>query len=253
MKRRIRTQLSRISEARWRRQSLLPNLALGLLAGFVAIVRLGSPNRAFAGETEQRQVIWVLVYNYSQASSAGLAAAEHEAGRILGAAGVQPVWLECPAAQSTAARQDPCKKELIASDFTLRVLTAPTKNKFQDTVFGFAIQPVLASVYYEYASRRASNDDAEFEAPLILGCVIAHEIGHLLLGSNSHSSMGIMQSRWDSTQFRQLMEGNLLFTPSQSRFMRETAQARMVPATRALTARSTAEPLGLRKLAGFGP
>ena len=52
---------------------------------------------------------------------------------------------------------------------------------------------------------------------MILGCVIAHELGHLLLGSNSHSDEGIMQPRWDPNQVRQLMMGTLLFTPEQSK------------------------------------
>ncbi|MEO5822443.1 MAG: hypothetical protein ABIT71_18195 [Vicinamibacteraceae bacterium] len=32
---------------------------------------------------------------------------------------------------------------------------------------------------------------------LILGRVTAHEIGHLLLGTNSHAPTGLMQATWD--------------------------------------------------------
>jgi hypothetical protein len=39
--------------------------------------------------------------------------------------------------------------------------------------------------------------------PIILGCDIAHEIGHLLLGSESHSASGIMQGHWERGQIRQ--------------------------------------------------
>ena len=61
------------------------------------------------------------------------------------------------------------------------MLTVPVQNKYEDSVFGFTIHPVLATVYYEYAVRRAKSDHAEFEIPIILGCVIAHELGHLPL------------------------------------------------------------------------
>jgi len=64
----------------------------------------------------------------------------------------------------------------------LRVLSEPTQDKFQDTVFGFAVVPILASVYYDHALRTAKKDNAEYEVPIILGSVIAHEVGHLLLG-----------------------------------------------------------------------
>ena len=96
----------------------------------------------------------------------------------------------------------------------------------KERVFGFTVHPVLASVYYDNASRRAKSDDAEFEIPIILGCAIAHELGHLLLGTNSHSDTGIMRPRWEPNQFRQLMMGTLLFTTTQSNLMREQVQTR---------------------------
>jgi hypothetical protein len=172
-------------------------------------------------------MITVLVNNYSQASPAVLAGAEREAGRILGEAGLRTVWLECPGGPSTASPRGPCGKASEATDIRLRVLPAPIRNRFLDTVFGFTVHPVLASVYYEYAARRARSDDAEFEAPIILGCVIAHEIGHLLLGPNGHSSGGIMQAQWERKQVRQLMMGILLFTSQQSKLMRAEARRRM--------------------------
>ena len=184
------------------------------------------PEAAFAADNDPSPTITVQIYNYSQASPAVLAGAEREAGRILGAAGLRAVWLECPVGPSTTSPQGPCEKAPDATDLRLRVLAAPVQNKFQDTVFGFAVHPVLASVYYEYAMRRAKSDDAEFEVPIILGCAIAHELGHLLLGSNSHSDAGIMQPRWEPDQFRQLMMGTLLFTTAQSKLMREQAQTR---------------------------
>lgn len=163
----------------------------------------------------------VQIYNYSRASPAILARAEQEAGGILGAAGLQVIWLECP-----AKKLGPCQKSPGAGDLRLRILPALIQNQFQDSVFGFAIHPVLASVYYEFALRRARNDDAEFELPIILGCVMAHELGHLLLGSTGHSDEGIMLPRWEVNQVRQLMMGRLLFTPDQSRLMRLEARAR---------------------------
>jgi hypothetical protein len=140
--------------------------------------------------------------------------------------GLRAVWLECPVEPSTTGPQRPCQKTPDATDLRLRVLAAPIQNKFQATVFGFAVHPVLASVYYDYAVRRGKSDDAEVEIPIILGCAIAHELGHLLLGTNSHSDKGIMQPRWEPSQVRQLMMGTLLFTTEQSKLMREQAQTR---------------------------
>ncbi len=50
----------------------------------------------------------------------------------------------------------------------------------------------------------------------ILGNVMAHELGHLLLGSNSHSGMGIMRAHWQGEELRRLSRGNLWFTNEQA-------------------------------------
>ena len=126
----------------------------------------------------------------------------------------------------TSGSPESCQKAQQATDLRLRILPASIQNKFQDSVFGFAVHPALASVYYDYAERRAKVDDAEFELPVILGGVIAHELGHLLLGSDGHSASGIMQPRWDPNQVRLLMMGTLQFTPEQTKRMILAAQAR---------------------------
>ena len=196
--------------------------------GLIGIVGIVFPETALAGGSDPGgPTITVQIYNYSLASPTVLEGAEREADRILRMAGLRAVWLECPVGPFTPGSQGHCDKAPEAINLRLRVLGAPLTNKFQDTVFGFTVHPVLASVYYEYATRRAKSDDADFEAPIVLGCAIAHELGHLLLGTNSHSDAGIMQPCWESNQFRQLMTGNLIFTTEQSKLMQEHARTRM--------------------------
>jgi hypothetical protein len=202
-------------------------LSIMALAGLVGVIRFAFPETIFASSADSSPTIRIRVNNYTQATPAILAGAEREAGRILGKAGLQTVWLNCPAGHSTADPQYPCGEPLEATDVALRVLSESTQNKFQDTRFGFAVVPVLASVYYDYAMHLASSDGAEFEIPLILGCVIAHEVGHLLLGSNSHSASGIMQGNWPRGQIRKAMTGTLLFTPEQAKLIQAEAQVRM--------------------------
>src|SRR4029077_17568211 len=153
---------------------------------------------------DHNPTITVLISNYAQAPPAILAAAEREAGRILREAGLRTVWLECQGGRFT---QGPCERASEANDVWLRVLPAPMLNRFHVTTFGFTVHPVLASVYYDYAVRVAKTDDAEFKLPIILGCVIAHELGHLLLGPNSHSPTGVMQAQWERKQVQELMMG----------------------------------------------
>ena len=53
-----------------------------------------------------------------------------------------------------------------------------------------------------------------------LGNVMAHELGHLLLGSNSHASTGIMRAHWQGEELRHLSWGRLSFTNQQADHMR---------------------------------
>ena len=204
---------------------ILSGASFGVMAAWVGIMGLASAEPAL-GVVDEPPAITVLVANYSQASPAVLAAAGREAGRILGQAGLRTSWLECSVGPSGVSLGDPCQEAPAANGIRLRILPAPVLDKFQDSVFGFAVHPLLASVYYEFALRRAKRDDAEFELPIILGCVMSHELGHLLLGSNSHSDKGIMLPRWEVNQVRQLMMGTLLFTPDQARLIRLEAQTR---------------------------
>jgi hypothetical protein len=231
---RIRDQHSATGETQRRKRRLLSGLNFVVVVSLVGIVGFAFPEPVLAGEADPTATITVEVDNYSQASPAVLAGAEREAGRIFGEAGLRTVWLECPVGPSTADRQEACERAIEATDIRLRIVGAPIQNKLPDSVFGFAVHPALATVYYEYAVRRARSDNAEFEAPIILGCVIAHEIGHLLLGSNSHFGTGIMQPRWEPYQVRQLMTGALLFTPEQSKLIRAQARTRMGPQTATL-------------------
>jgi hypothetical protein len=50
----------------------------------------------------------------------------------------------------------------------------------------------------------------------VLGYVIAHEIGHLLLPGNAHSPTGLMQAQWDKALVHNAARGSLTFTEGQA-------------------------------------
>jgi len=178
--------------------------------------------------TAMDPILRIRVNNYSLASRATMAQAEREAERIFWNAGLRALWLDCPVESiaKTPNVSDACQSPLEAGEVVLRVVAEPNRKIFADNVFGFAVAPILATVYYEPALRRARGDNAEFEAPTILGCAIAHEVGHLLLGGNGHSNVGIMQPKWERGQVRQALRGCLSFTYQQAREMRAAVQQR---------------------------
>src|SRR5215469_1383035 len=129
--------------------------------------------------------------------------------------------------QQTQCPQSECGCSISRRPHLRRLLSDRTRKGLQDSVFGFAILPALASVYYESLITLARTYRAEMiDLPTILGCVMAHEIGHLLLGSN-HSATGIMKAHWGRKQMRELIKGDLLFTFQQSKLIQAEGQTRM--------------------------
>jgi len=176
------------------------------------------------------------VFNYAHVSVRTLSSAEREANHILSAAGLQVIWLDCleesQALQSRALCEMGWGPELPA----LRLLAGKAPKQFQDLEFGFATVPVVATIRYENIVSRSLRDNSPSEESALLGCVIAHELGHLFLEKDTHSLVGIMQSHWGRDQIQQAQTGNLRFTPEQVVRLRERVQ-RLVDLQQEMVAR----------------
>jgi hypothetical protein len=68
--------------------------------------------------------------------------------------------------------------------------------------------------------------DTHADAAQILGHVIAHEIGHLLLNDQTHSAGGIMRGSWNLRDLLNASYGHLLFTRRQAKAIRAEVSRR---------------------------
>ena len=75
---------------------------------------------------------------------------------------------------------------------------------------GEALSLEIANVFMNRVTEQAAV--GELSASRMLGHAIAHEIGHLLLGHNSHSPGGIMVAPWSKQDLWRMSKGDLLFT-----------------------------------------
>jgi hypothetical protein len=153
--------------------------------------------------------------------------AEHQADRILNQAGVRAVWFDCSVKAGKLDKKSICRNGLANQNIVLRLLSRYISTRVPDFAFGFAVYPGLASVYYKDAALMAERQQLGSDFPPLLGCLIAHEIGHLLLNSYGHSPTGVMQAEWGAMQLRQSFTGLMTFTPEQSRRIRAQVQTRM--------------------------
>ena len=196
-----------------------------LLAYFMMLLVIAA--NALAHPKELNPTALVLsVFNDASVPPETLAQGETRAAHILAQAGIQVEWLNCVSEGSHVPDQfeppSPCSRIAYPSHLSVRI--ALTGRSVKDDIFGEAFtdsdgRGTYVTLYYAHLADPTTHlplSDAE-----LLGHVIAHEVGHLLLGTDSHSHDGIMQGRWADVQLREARKGHLQFSASQAAFMRE--------------------------------
>jgi hypothetical protein len=118
------------------------------------------------------------------------------AAETLAQANVTANWVDCRRDEHGVA-PPPCLGVLERGELVLRILDRTTRGPH---ILGTAIVQedgpnVVASIYAASAKERSVKSGVPIAT--VLGRVAAHEIGHLLLGTNSHAPAGIMRATWD--------------------------------------------------------
>jgi hypothetical protein len=198
-------------------------IALGMILSFGPL----GPNAAGADKLGLHPSMIILVYNFRHVPPKMLFRAEREAETILGKAGLHTIWVDCAIGGTDAIAEGTCLEGGRADVVKLEVLAGPKQNVFLDSISGVAAVPSLAEVFYDYVPRLPRYSDTPENAAVVLGCVISHEIGHLLLGVHAHSIFGIMQGEWGNEQLRLATMGEFVFMKDQANLMRANVRARM--------------------------
>jgi hypothetical protein len=192
----------------------------------------GSAGLGFAQKTREaalpRTQITISVHDYAGVSPLRLAAAEEEGRRIFQQAGVETIWLSC-SPKLEESQPDGCSVA-DATHLVVKVISDKTNAHMRDRsdVLGNALLADDGTGYYAYAFLdHIETLEGEAGFPVI-GYVLTHEVGHLLLGSNSHAVSGIMSPHWNGPELRRISQGTLLFLPDESRMLRERSRFRKV-------------------------
>ena len=153
-----------------------------------------------------------------------LAAAEKEASFALTTGGIDVTWIDCSRGQA-------CGAPLAANDVIIRIrMSRPDMIKGQHgEILGNAAGPrdgsgVYAWVWYDEVRRSAIGAGFSMWHNL-LGCVIAHEIGHLLMGPDHHAGT-LMQAHWGAHELDLISKDQLRFDAGQRIRMKARVLAR---------------------------
>jgi hypothetical protein len=134
------------------------------------------------------------------------AVAQAAAGAILREAGFVLEWRDCAKG---------CADEPGAPHIMLRIAQAPRSAVAGS--LGYSVvdtqteSGTLATVFADRIASAALRTGVGM--PLLLGRAIAHEIGHLLLGTSRHSASGLMRALWSDRELRRDAAGDWILSP----------------------------------------
>lgn len=162
------------------------------------------------------------LYNTARVAGIVKEAALRAASGALIAGGIHLRWKDCDLPDSCATV--PARGELI-----VRLVRSPNEIEASTTlVLGHAFidmrerTGVLATVFVDRVELIAGL--SETDAALLLGRAIAHEIGHLLLGTNAHSVRGLMRAEWTPMDVRRHASTNWALTNEEAAAIRRRLQ-----------------------------
>jgi hypothetical protein len=169
--------------------------------------------------------VTIRLLDYVNLSASARSEVVATAKRVLGQAGVTVEFREC-LAEGVADNSPACTAPLGPTDLILRIFQPKLAVKGEQ--LGYAAQApeggAYITVFMNPEQRKARVDS--LSDGVFLGHAVAHEIGHLLLGANSHSSSGIMRPVWRPIDEEWMAKGALVFDGGQASKMRATLAAR---------------------------
>jgi hypothetical protein len=176
----------------------------------------------------------IRLYNSAQVPAGVLHSAIEQSTRLFRADGIRTVWdqpaIESPEDQGTdmtsPAFQQPDPRRYIV----VRLVRREPTSVFPDAI-GHALPFARTGAHVVIFCDRVQALTARVNAAsyIVLGYAMAHEIGHVLLGSSEHSDGGLMQARWTAATWRLACAGLLAFGREESERMHLVLRTRPTP------------------------
>ena len=178
-------------------------------------------------------ILTIFMHNDAGIPWETLRLAEEEASHVFREARIEIQWRNCPEASdgSDALQTKNCAEAVFPKHLHLRI--AKRSIGLSPDVMGISFlseggSGCQADLFYEEMEALRERSNASLAS--ILGYVAAHEIGHLLLGTNSHASQGIMRAVWEHDELVTASRGALFFSEKQFKRMRARLERFTAPA-----------------------
>jgi hypothetical protein len=199
------------------KRSLLVGLALGMLSG--------------------GQTLTVRLYNLANLPTTTVERASILVEELFAGAGINvtcqkgfPGSLEGRLTDMSAVtpgiRRESDSRDYLIVRFLSGVPADPSSRTELGYALPFARQGAHVTVYRNTVEKLYLSSAVMPSFESLLGAAMAHEIGHVLLGSEEHFPHGIMKARWGRAEFQSLACKRLHFMPEESAGLRAGAYRR---------------------------
>jgi hypothetical protein len=179
-------------------------------------------------------------FDFSRVAQELLRGAEQEASLVFHPARIALVWVAGPLSAAEAhelkyrsTANDPAGNALVCDGqpdecrLDIRLLSSDGLH-FRPGPLGEAFPCARAGIRATIFSDRVQLmiNRRPSAAPVILGHVLAHEIGHVLLGTTEHASGGLMRSSWQDSDLERMPRMPLSFERVAIRTMNDRLKTR---------------------------
>jgi hypothetical protein len=194
-----------------------------------------------SGEDRTQLRITVYVYNPTKVAATVLEEARQEVVRIYRAAGVEAEWVDCPCVAEELdnyprCQPNPSKQDWVAVQIISRSMIGGLR--LDPSGFGLATPSEegefgrRAYVCFQCAEHSVNGRPLLEGRPdargRILGDLMAHVVGHLVLATVRHSGLGVMRAQWSPKDLEDAAFGRgMFFAAKEARRIRAQVRDRM--------------------------
>jgi hypothetical protein len=200
---------------------------LGRYVGLGLLLLVGSSGTWSQESRSGVPAVNVSVYDDAGVGLQTMVHAEEVASGVFRQAGVEVRWLNCSIrGVLTRASQD-CGKAAYPTNLQLRILRS---RKLRPEALGVSYLSkdgfgCYSEIFVEPEEQMRKVNHLAVGPEVLLGYAASHEIGHLLIGTNAHSGVGVMRAHWSVVDMIRAAQGNFGFNPAESLAMRERIAA----------------------------
>jgi hypothetical protein len=185
-----------------------------LVLGISVIIELTGGASIRGAERADAFPVVVVVDDRAKVQPQILDQAKKEAARLFWQAGVATEWRTTPALH-------PAFTVLLLIQAHVRV-TGDRSSKFLMGAAPATARECGGTAYVFQDQIFEFSQARQLDTALVMGTVVAHEVGHFLLRQRGHSADGLMRASWDSNDWQRAAVGFLLFSSHDVATIRST-------------------------------